>query len=143
MMTTYDKEIVEKRLFQLEETLDDLKKFQKYSRKEFIHDFTLQWGVERGLQLAIQQIIDIGSHILVSLKKNNINEYADVGRKLGKYGMISYDLSEKLVQMIKFRNLLVHEYATIDAEKVYDILNSHFNDFRLFIKQTKKFLLKK
>lgn len=142
-MTAYDKEIVEKRLFQLEETLDDLKKFQKYSKKEFIKDFTLQWGVERGLQLAIQQIIDIGSHLLVSLKKNNINEYADVGKKMGKHGMVSDKLSEKLVQMIKFRNLLVYEYAAIDAQKVYEILISDCNDFRLFIQQIKKFLLKK
>ncbi len=38
--------------------------------------------------------------------------------------------------MIELINLLIHEYAAIDSEKLYDFLNS-IDDFKNFIEEIK------
>ena len=37
--------------------------------------------------------------------------------------------AEKWIQMIGFRNILVHEYLDIDREIVYDVLQERLEDF--------------
>ena len=37
-----------------------------------------------------------------------------------------------MVEMTGFRNVIVHEYARIDAEVVIQILREHLEDFRRF-----------
>jgi uncharacterized protein YutE (UPF0331/DUF86 family) len=34
--------------------------------------------------------------------------------------------------MIKFRNVLVHEYEEIDPKIIFEIVSQHLDDFRLF-----------
>ena len=46
--------------------------------------------------------------------------------------MISQQLMEIAANMAKFRNILVHQYADVDATMVVAILHSHLNDFILF-----------
>jgi len=50
-------------------------------------------------------------------------------------GIISKELSKKLINMAKFRNLLVHLYWKVDDEKIYEILQSELADFDEFIEQ--------
>ena len=142
-MASLDKELIEKKLLQLGETLQELLTFRKFTLKELKDSTALFWSVEHGLQLAIQQMIDIGSHLLVSQNLNNIDDYSDVGRKLGKHGMVSKELSDKLVLIIKFRNLLVHEYVKIETEQVFEILQKHLEDVKQFIEAIKNYLRKK
>lgn len=42
--------------------------------------------------------------------------------------------------MIAFRNLLVHDYASINLDLVYDFLQTKLKDFETFIKNVTKFL---
>lgn len=142
-MASLDKELIEKKLLQLGETLQELLTFRKFTLKELKDSTALFWSVEHGLQLVIQQMIDIGSHLLVSQNLNNIDDYSDVGRKLGKHGMVSKELSDKLVLIIKFRNLLVHEYVKIETEQVFEILQKHLEDVKQFIEAIKNYLRKK
>jgi hypothetical protein len=48
---------------------------------------------------------------------------------------ISKELSERLINMAKFRNLLVHLYWKVDDERIYDVLQSELDDFDDFIGQ--------
>jgi uncharacterized protein YutE (UPF0331/DUF86 family) len=42
------------------------------------------------------------------------------------------DLGRVMVQMTGFRNVIVHEYAQVDADAVIRILQGHLEDFRRF-----------
>jgi uncharacterized protein YutE (UPF0331/DUF86 family) len=42
--------------------------------------------------------------------------------------------------MARFRNLLVHVYAQVDIERVYDHLQNHLDDFGLFAQHVLQFL---
>lgn len=138
-----DLEVIEKKLSEFDEYVLYLENIQNTLHLEsFLEDTQQQWSVEHGLQLCIQMVIDLGSHILVSLNLNNIQDYSDVGKKLGKHGILEAELSKRTVDMIKFRNLLVHEYVNVDPQRVFEILKIGISDFKEISQQIKSFILK-
>ena len=142
-MSHFDPELIEKRLQELGETVSRLRRHQSVSVRSFRKDSDLQWVVEHGLQLAIQQVIDIASHLLVASGFNNVSDYGEVIQKLVKHKVIPEVFGRKIIPMINFRNILVHEYAVVDVEIVHIILRKNLDDFDLFANFVKKFLKKR
>lgn len=62
---------------------------------------------------------------LVRRKLAELAEYVQAG-------LMPPDLGHTLVEMTGFRNVIVHEYARIDANLVIRILREHLEDFRRF-----------
>ena len=52
--------------------------------------------------------------------------------QLSSKGIISPELSARLVKAVGFRNLCVHEYDKINWDIVFVILTKHLNEFRQF-----------
>jgi uncharacterized protein YutE (UPF0331/DUF86 family) len=46
-------------------------------------------------------------------------------------------------KMAKFRNIVVHQYETVDAEIVILVLRRHLNDFKQFSDSVIKFINRK
>ena len=59
-------------------------------------------------------------------------EYRDVFRILGEADVIPADLASRLEAMASFRNRLVHGYADVAPERVYDFLQHECADFDEF-----------
>jgi uncharacterized protein YutE (UPF0331/DUF86 family) len=55
-------------------------------------------------------------------------------------GIISEKMARKLEEIVKFRNILVHEYREIDERKVYKNLFSKTRDFEKFKKEILKWI---
>jgi len=49
-------------------------------------------------------------------------------------------LAEKLADMARFRNMLVHIYWKIDDKKVYEIMKKDISDLEEFIEEVKKYV---
>jgi uncharacterized protein YutE (UPF0331/DUF86 family) len=103
---------------------------RKYSFDAFNSDPEHYGSSERFLQLAIEAITDIGSHIIADMDLGIINWYSDIPDILAEKGYIDTDLKDKWIRMIGFRNILVHEYLDIDRAIVYDILQNHIRILR-------------
>ena len=69
------------------------------SLQEFSEDFSLLWITERGLEIRIQNLLDISAHILAYDIKNDWDDYRDIILKLGHHGIIPMDFSEKIQSM--------------------------------------------
>ena len=52
---------------------------------------------------------------------------------LGRLGIVSDELSNKLVAMARFRNLLVHRYWEIDNQRVLNIARENIYDLLVFL----------
>lgn len=101
---------------------------------EFQQDDTFDLS-QHHLRLALEGVFHLGSHILSRLPGGRPVEYAGVALNLGELGVVDKLFAkEKLVPMAKLRNLLVHQYADIDAERIYQIINSHLEDIEQFLK---------
>ena len=134
-----DKEVIRKKMQELNSYLKEIEGLKTIPWDEFSSSLSKQWMVSHGLQLSIQIVIDIGSHILAVLGETQIEDYVDIIDKLGERGIIPSEFAEKIRGMAGLRNILVHEYAELDLNKIYDILQNRLIDFYDFIRYIKQF----
>ena len=97
------------------------------------NDIDLQDSVLHNLQLAIQGCIDIGSHIISDEGWGIAGSLGDILYPLRDRNVIEADLTERLVAMIGFRNILIHEYDDINIDIVYDILQNRLKDIDQYL----------
>jgi uncharacterized protein YutE (UPF0331/DUF86 family) len=117
---------------------------RKKQYKDFERDAILQGSSERFLQLSIESCLNIGNR-LISLEQFNKptdtpETYADIFVQLKNIGAIDSSFCDRLVQMAKFRNRLVHLYWEIDPKEIYRIIQDNIDDFKLFEESVVKFL---
>jgi uncharacterized protein YutE (UPF0331/DUF86 family) len=133
-------EVIRKRLNKLDEYLSILRSLQQYSFDEFMDNPERYGSVERFLHLAIEAVTDMGNHIIADDSLGQVNWYSDIPQILAEKGYISGDLQERWIQMIGFRNVLVHEYADIDRKIVYNVLQNNLRDIKLLRQLFAQFL---
>jgi uncharacterized protein YutE (UPF0331/DUF86 family) len=73
-----DEEIIYRRLKSLDETLSILRRMQRYSFEEFASEPERYGSVERFLQLAVEVLSDIGSHVVASEALGTVSRFRDV-----------------------------------------------------------------
>jgi uncharacterized protein YutE (UPF0331/DUF86 family) len=121
-----------------------LKDLQGKPPDSFLNDAIIRTSAERCLQLAIESCLNIGNRLiaLCQFKKpvKTPENYADIFIELARLGVIDHDFCERLVQMAKFRNRLVHMYWDIDKELVYKYVMDKIEDFKLFQKKIVEYL---
>ncbi len=135
-----DKEVIIKKLQELNRCLKELENLKNISSKDFFSSLDKQWTVCHGLQLSIQILIDVGNHILASIGANQIEDYVDIIDRLGKKGIIPSEFAQAIRGMVGLRNILIHEYAKIDLDKIYEILQKRLGDFYSFIEYIDQFI---
>lgn len=87
------------------------------------------------LRLALEGVFHIGAHILSRLPGGRAVEYREIAAKLGELRIVDKKFAEeKMVPMAKLRNLLVHHYADIDAEQIYNVVQNYLGDIENFLK---------
>jgi len=133
-------EVIRRRLQKLDEYLAILKKLRSYPLEEFLADPERYGSAERFLQLAIEALMDMGSHVIAELELGTIEAYSDIPKILAQKGYISPELADRWVRMIGMRNILVHEYLDIDRELVYRALNDHLKDLNALKQSFARFL---
>jgi uncharacterized protein YutE (UPF0331/DUF86 family) len=95
----------------------------------------LQDIILHNLQISIQGCIEIASHITSDEGWTVPDTLAGLFDTFAKYKIISDGLNEKLKKRVGFRNIIIHEYQTIDLNKVYKILKEDLKDIYSFLKQ--------
>ena len=127
-------EILEK-LKQLEENIGVLQELKETLSIESINNHKrYEWELRYGLFESIQIMIDISCKITNHFNLGNPQNYRGCIELLGRFNYLDKDFLQTYINMIGLRNLLIHEYAEIDAEKLYIFLDS-IDDFKSFIKQ--------
>lgn len=121
-------EVVREKIAALREAVARLRRLQ--SRDP--NDEVIGWATERGLQVAAQMLFDAGNHILAGAFSERAPDYASVPDLLQRHDVIASDLQARLGGLAGFRNLLVHDYARIDAERVRGLLATRIADFEAF-----------
>jgi len=95
------------------------------------------------LEILIQNLLDIGAHILASEIRNDWDDYGEIILKLGHHEIIPMDFSERIQGMAGLRNILIHEYLRVDVPKLFDYLKNRLGDFTEFMSYIQEYLEKK
>jgi uncharacterized protein YutE (UPF0331/DUF86 family) len=121
-------EVLRRRLNKLDEYIAILRQLRQYDLETFLADPEHYGSAERFLQLTIETLNDMGSHVVADLQLGMVENYRDIPQILVAHDHISTDLGETWIQMIGFRNILVHDYLNIDRTLVYTILQDNLED---------------
>ncbi len=106
---------------------------QVHRYADYEADTRLRKAVERALQLCMEASLDIGRHIIALENLPHPDDNQQVFTILAGAGIVPDTLLAALVEMARFRNLIVHEYTKIDDVKVYQIFKVNLSDFDRFV----------
>jgi uncharacterized protein YutE (UPF0331/DUF86 family) len=126
---------------EIEKSLTILKEYSLQEKEELVSDLKALGSVKYYLMVAIEACIDISNHIIAKEHLGVPKTYSDCFKILQERKIISKQLALKLINMAKFRNLLVHLYWNVNDDKIYEILQTELNDFNEFTKQIAAALL--
>jgi uncharacterized protein YutE (UPF0331/DUF86 family) len=126
-----DPELIAKRLALVETYVRDLRTIADPTRLG--HDIREERFIEHTLQLAIQAVIDVASHVVSDERFGEPLTNQELFALLAKHGWLDQALAQKLALAAGFRNVLVHGYATVDLEIVRDVVTNRLDDLLAFV----------
>ncbi len=124
-------EIVANRLKLLADYVDHLHDLRDRASSFEVYqaDMILRRATERTLQIAVEACLDIGRRLINVEGFRYAQDDQDVFQILREEQVVPANLLPRLIEMARFRNLVVHDYAKIDDAKVYAILKRNLGDF--------------
>lgn len=96
-------------------------------------DMIRYWGIERGVQISIECVLDISNIIISTLDIEKPDTYRECILILSKEGIIPKKFAKEIANMVSFRNILVHDYMRVEEKIMVDILKTHLDDFVKFM----------
>jgi uncharacterized protein YutE (UPF0331/DUF86 family) len=135
-----DREVIRRHLQSLKEAVSVLERHRMISVAKLRTDVETRYVVERGLQVAIQNVLDLGTHVLTGIGTNQLETYTAVITGLADHGVIPQAFARRIIKMPGLRNILVHEYARINPVKLRAVLRNHLDDLPRFIVYLERWL---
>jgi uncharacterized protein YutE (UPF0331/DUF86 family) len=126
-----DAAVIRRHLAALREALGNLQRHKGRAASELRANADLRWTVERGLQLCVQNVLDVASH-LVAARGLDAPDYATAIDKLAEIGVLPTEFAGGLRALAGFRNVLVHGYLQVDLGIVERILNEKLLELEQF-----------
>ena len=90
--------------------------------------------VEHTLQIAIQSVLDVASHIVSDQRLGEPRTNQELFELLARNGWLTDELSRSLRAAAGLRNILVHGYAAVDKAIVRDVVENRLDDLIAFAK---------
>lgn len=94
----------------------------------FEEDYFKQDAIAINLQRICEQSIDLANYTIRVKKLGLPKDSRESFRLLSQNKIISRDLSLKLEKMVGFRNILVHEYQSMDIDLMRNVIENHLDD---------------
>lgn len=126
-----DPELIAKKLAEIETYVRELRTLVR------IDKIPLEVREERfaahTLQLAIQNALDVASHIVSDERLGEPRTNQELFALLERNGWLTSDLARDLRNMAGFRNILVHGYQRLSLDILIDVLQNRLSDLTAFV----------
>ncbi len=129
----FDRNKIDEKLLFMSTCLNKLKKLQQLDKNTFIDDFTKVDSSKYLLQVSIEAMLDISSHLIARNRWGKPKDNKEHFQMLCDNGIIDSKDVVIYFNMAKFRNRIVHMYFNISDEMIYDIVQNNLEDFERFI----------
>jgi len=97
-----------------------------------LENFDIQDIITINLQRACQAAIDLAMHICMIEKLGPPQKSSDAFEFLHKRKTITKEVADKMIKMVGFRNISVHDYQALNLNILKSILDYHLSDFTDF-----------
>ena len=96
--------------------------------------------VERSVYLCAEIVLDIADLIIIKEGYPKPSTYSDSIYKLGEYGIIPKEFSNKFVYVAGIRNFLAHDYQKNTIPELEKFLKYGLTDLKIFVKAVEALL---
>ena len=134
-----DRRVVDRHLSALRAAAAALRRHAGASAGTLRADPDLRWAVERGLQIAAQNALDIANHLAAAAGLDP-GGYAAAIDGLARMGALPPAFAAHFRAVAGFRNILVHGYLDVDVELVAEVLAGRLDDFEEFARYVENWL---
>ncbi len=123
-----DTEIFSRRLDALDGYLRRLRDLGRATEAEYLADPTVHDLAARYLHLATEAVLDLANHWISDAGLRTPESNRDSFLVLEQSGEMDPDLSQRLQGWAGFRNVLVHDYLTLDHRLAYRAIQHDLGD---------------
>ncbi len=90
---------------------------------------------EHHLRRAIQALLDLGRHVVVKSRWGNPANYREVFELLERGGVLEPEFCARVRGIAGYRNRLVHDYARVSEEEMWEILQERLDDLEALLER--------
>ncbi len=101
-----------------------LRFFSQLSLEEFLSSEDRVDACERNLEVAIEALIDVGEFLVARVCCEVPKSYTDIFRILSRYGVLPPDVVGRCIELVKLRNILIHNYVYVSPTDIHGKLSS-------------------
>ena len=135
-----NRDLIIDRISEIKLKLKQIMKTKEISLESYLKDDMLKDATKFRLLSLIEGMISLCNHIVSRSEISPQSTYSECFSRLSELGIISENLVDKIVNMIRFRNILVHQYWIIDEEKIYEIAQIDHAFVEEFLERINQFL---
>ena len=96
----------------------------------FKDNYALRCMTERALQVMVEIVIDVAERIIATENAGPVASAAEAIDRLVDLKVLKS--SQPYIDMVRFRNLIVHQYEEVDPEIIFNIAKNKLEAFRQF-----------
>jgi uncharacterized protein YutE (UPF0331/DUF86 family) len=127
-----DKALLAARIAAIRDAVNRIRSVLPPDPVPFAVDRTAREVVILNLFVALQDVLSLATHWLSDEGSAVPQAYRDVFTLMGERGIVSADLAGRLAAAAGLRNLVAHQYAVIDWQRIHEIASFHLGDLLLF-----------
>jgi len=132
-LTGINRQIVRDRAREIREAAQKVQQYAALPDEAFFADERNLYTVEHLLLIAIEAAAALCNHVLAKTARRAPTSYVECFEGLQAVHKLNEGLAAKLVQMARFRNLLVHRYRGVDAARVPEYARNNMGDFEAYL----------
>ena len=125
-------DVIARRLLSLSEALKELERPAAADARALAGDAVLRAAMERWLQVAVEACMDVAYHVVASEGWTPPESGRAAFASLAAHGKMSLDLAARLGSAAALRNVLVHDYVSVDLERLARVVRDDLGDLRTF-----------
>ncbi len=139
-MTGVNVEFIKGRAQGIREAVEKVRFYSSIPDSEFFSDERNLYTVMHLLLRAIEATASICTHLIARFARRAPASYTECFEAMKELKVLDEDLAARLVRMARFRNLLVHQYWTVDPAKVLGFARENLGDFEAFLESVSRFI---
>jgi uncharacterized protein YutE (UPF0331/DUF86 family) len=129
---------VTERLAAMRGYLDELGPLAALTLEQYLADSEKRRAAERLLQLVVESASDAARMLMLGRGYNPGPSHAACFDNMRKRHLLSRPLAERLIEYVSLRNVVVHDYMTINDETVYHQVQAAETVFAEFLSQVRE-----
>jgi len=136
-----DRDRIARLLEEIRGSLKVVEEITSYELNEFLADVRNRYTLRLSIVEIVEAATSIGLYILREYFNEGAEGYVNVFRALLGHGVLSSDVGEGMIRLVRLRNLIIHRYWEVDDIRMYrEIKEEGIKLIKRFIEEVERYV---